>query len=72
MVGGLASIYLIGLGIVWLYAWHAISSEPTAHGQSILMPMGCLVGLFWPLVVAYLIIGSPFFAWSLWKTRGER
>jgi hypothetical protein len=66
------AVYLIGLGIVWIAAACAVSQEPTTHGQDVLAPMGCIAGVLWPLVIAYLVIASPWIAVTWWQSRGER
>jgi hypothetical protein len=66
------AIYLIGLGVIWIGIARAVSHEPTAHGQSILIPFGCALGIVWPLFLAYLVIASPWLATTWWQTRGER
>jgi hypothetical protein len=63
-------VYLIGLGLVWIFFARACASEPTTHGQDVLSWMGCLGGLLWPLFLAYLVIASPWIAITWWK--GER
>jgi hypothetical protein len=68
----LALIYLIGAGIIWLAFAHFAEKEPTAHGQDILVPLGCALGLLWPLALAYLVLASPFIAYTALKSRGER
>lgn len=65
-------IYLTGTGIVWLAAAYAYRAEPTVHGQDIIVPMGCVLGLLWPLSIAYLIVASPWIAVTWWQTRNER
>jgi hypothetical protein len=50
----------------------AMRTEPTTHGQDVLYGMGCIGGILWPLVIAYLIIASPWIAWTLWHERKER
>jgi hypothetical protein len=64
------AIYLIGLGLAWISTACAVSHEPTAHGQSILIPFGCALGVLWPLFIAYVVLASPWFALTWW--RGER
>jgi hypothetical protein len=65
-------VYLAGLGIIWLSTVVAIRSEPTLHGQDALVGMGFFLGLLWPLFLTYLVLASPWIAWTAWATRGER
>ena len=46
-------IYVIGSVIFAFIAFGAVAHETTAHGQEILMGMGCLLVLFWPLVLIW-------------------
>jgi hypothetical protein len=65
-------IWLIGLGVIWIAAAGAAEKEPTSHGQGIIVAFGCALGLLWPLFLAYLIVASPWIAWTWWQTRDER
>lgn len=65
-------VWLVGVALVWGVFYYAAASEPTAHGQSILLPMGCAAGIFWPLVLAYLVVASPFIAYTWFTSRDER
>jgi uncharacterized oligopeptide transporter (OPT) family protein len=68
--GTLFTIYLVGVGLIWVCAIVAVRAEPTTHGQSILIPMGCALGIFWPLALAYMLFfGLPMLA--LAYLRGE-
>jgi hypothetical protein len=70
--GDIVAVYLIGLVLVWALTACAMRTEPTTHGQDVLYGMGCIGGILWPLVIAYLIIASPWIAWTLWHERKER
>lgn len=70
--GTLLEIYIVGILLIWFGTSLAMKSEPTTHGQNVLLSMGCIGGLLWPLFLAYFIIASPFIAIEWWHSRGER
>lgn len=70
--GGFFAVYVVGVIVIWVWTWITAQDEPTAHGQDILLPMGCALGLLWPLFVVYLIVASPLIALSWYRNRGER
>lgn len=67
------SIYAIGFILCAVWLGGMISSEPTAHGQSILIGYGCLLLIAWPLVLVWCaIVGVCCGASLLWrKLRGR-
>lgn len=73
MTGGrIITVYLAGVGLIWLGAAAAMKGEPTTHGQDVLSCMGCLLGIAWPVAIAYFVIASPWIALQWWQSRGER
>jgi len=71
-IGNLLIIWAIGAVVVLIASCMAVESEPTTHGQGILMRMGCAVAVFWPLFLAYVVVASPWLAYTYHSTRGER
>ena len=62
-----AIIYLAVMVLIWIaYAVQA-AHEPTAHGQDVLIPLGCILGFVWPLFLAWMIIVSPWLLFLWWK-----
>ena len=49
-------IYVIGSVILAVVMMGAVASETTAHGQEILIGMGCLLVLFWPIALIWASI----------------
>ncbi len=66
----LASGWLIVTGLLYVFMYREANKEPTAHGRDILVMMGCVGGLLWPFVVAYLVLFAlPF--WGLTTLFGK-
>lgn len=59
------TLYGIGFVAAAFFAFKVIASEPTAHGQGILAPIGCLAAIFWPVALIYLCIAAVC-AWVAW------
>lgn len=66
MIGTLLLIYAIGAVIVFLLGLSQIGSEPTAHGQIIMMQYLIAGTLLWPLAVPFLI-----FCWAYYQVTGK-
>lgn len=49
--GLVLAIYAIGVVVVWLFMLSQVAKEPTSHGQGILLPMGVIAVLAWPLAI---------------------
>lgn len=59
MTIGLAlAIYIAGFVLVAVFTLSIASREPTAHGQSIIIPIGCMASVLWPIALVYLIVVS--------------
>ena len=56
----LGGIYIIGMlaGLIWLMG--VVGRETTAHGQEILLSIGCLAVIGWPLTLGWLIVVLAF------------
>ena len=50
------TIYVIGAVICAFIAFGAVAHETTSHGQDILIGSGCLLVLFWPIVLVWAAI----------------
>lgn|GEM_PF-1258943 len=55
MIEKLIPAYLIGVFVVAYLGWGAISREPTSHGQAVLLPIGCVIVIFWPLALVWVL-----------------
>ena len=67
-------IYVAVFVLLQILTKLALRGEPTAHGQIVGRQIGCIVALFWPIAVPFLMI---FFAWRglCWlgnRLRGKR
>lgn len=62
-------IYFVGMGLIWIAFAVQTAHEPTAHGQDVLVPLGCVLGFVWPLYLAWMILVSPYILY-LWL-KGE-
>ncbi|RJF92976.1 hypothetical protein [Sphingomonas cavernae] len=49
-------VYAVVALLVLLWAISAALREPTAHGQSILLPLAFLLAALWPGALIYLIV----------------
>lgn len=52
----IALVYLLGFFAVAAVTYLAASKEPTAHGQGIILPMGFMLAMFWPVALIWLLI----------------
>ncbi len=50
------AIYVTGAVVCILLTSYALKQEETQHGQSIILGMGCLIVLLWPLALAWGVI----------------
>lgn len=60
--------YVAGLILCLLALRSMMSSEPTAHGQSIILAYGCVFTIFWPLLLIWIVtVGVITGAVRLWR-----
>lgn len=73
MIPFLAAVYVGGVVTCIVQVFKAASSEPTAHGQSIIFGWGLIITVVWPFaVVWFALIGCYLGAARLWRrVRGE-
>lgn len=50
------AIYLGGFVLVVIWTMIAAGNEPTAHGQSIIVSMGLLFAMAWPLGLIWALV----------------
>jgi len=61
-------IWAIGAVIGFVLTLRATAAETTAHGQGIILPMGILLSIFWPLAFAWIaLIGLGFLVDRVWR-----
>ncbi|MBB3858889.1 hypothetical protein GGQ88_000129 [Novosphingobium hassiacum] len=56
MIELLGSVYLLGLVVCLVTAGRMAAHEPTSHGQSIIIPLGCAFAFFWPIALVYFAL----------------
>lgn len=56
MMYPIALVYLLGFFAVAAVTYLAACNEPTAHGQGIILPMGFLLALLWPVALVWVLI----------------
>lgn len=59
-----AVIYIVVLVILLFVVGGIALSETTSHGQSIIIPTGCALAIFWPVAMTYLAI-----RWAVLRVR---
>ena len=66
--------YVLGLVAGLFLTFNAAAQEPTAHGQSIIVPIGLALSVVWPLALVWaLLVGlGAGIAWIWTKLKGLR
>lgn len=68
-LGIIAAIW--GIGSIIVAIWLSFQrAGPTAIDQELEAVFGCALVIFWPLLLVYLIVASPWMLRSWWKSRG--
>lgn len=66
------ALYIAGAVVCVFITTAAMRRETTAHGQDIILGMGCLLVILWPLALAWAaIVGvGAAIVWAFNKVRG--